>query len=188
MIFDFEKGYDPNIINEDAELDIEEQLEDEESIEEDVDDFNLDEYDFSIEEDSLDEGCNCGKCESCKSKKEACNEEFDDIELEGFDQLDDLFEEMMTVFDEDTQVLNEVNIVKMDKATLRKRLLKRAALICSKEAGDPLFKKYAKAAKAKKNYRQLIQQKYEGKAKIKLKQYLQLKKNRGTDKNRALNK
>ena len=66
MIFDFEKGFD--VINEDAEIEVEEEITEEEFVDE-SDDFNFDEYDFSIEEDveesEEEEECDetSGKCE-----------------------------------------------------------------------------------------------------------------------------
>lgn len=80
------------------------------------------------------------------------------------------------VLDESLQILNEVNKVVFDKATKKKRLLTRAELLCAKEAGDDLYVKYCKFTKGRKKVRALIHNKYEQKAKVKLKEFLKRRK------------
>jgi hypothetical protein len=75
-------------------------------------------------------------------------------------------------FDETVQTFNEANVVKMDKKTLRKRLLTQATLLAAKDANDPTYRKYVKVAKAKRAYRKQLQQKYASKGKQKLREYL----------------
>jgi hypothetical protein len=74
--------------------------------------------------------------------------------------------------EESVRILNERNVVKMDKQTLKKRLLTQATLLAAKEANDPVFQKYVKASKAKRAYRKQIQQKYESKGRQKVREYL----------------
>jgi hypothetical protein len=76
------------------------------------------------------------------------------------------------ILDETVRVFNERNIVKMDKKTLKKRLLTQATLLASKEANDPLYKKYVKHSKLKRQYRKQIQQKYQAKGRQKMREYL----------------
>lgn len=91
--------------------------------------------------------------------------------------LNEMYDEnAYKALDETMDILNEVNKVVFDKATMKKRLMKQAELICAKEAGDPLFEKYAKFTKGRKKTRALIHQKYEAKAKVKIKEYLQRRK------------
>jgi hypothetical protein len=70
------------------------------------------------------------------------------------------------------QTLQEANVVKMDKATLKKRLLTQATLLAAKDANDPLYQKYVKHAKAKRHFRQLIQQKYQAKGQAKVREFM----------------
>jgi hypothetical protein len=74
--------------------------------------------------------------------------------------------------EESVRVLNERNVVKMDKQTLKKRLLTQATLLAAKDANDPLYQKYVKVAKAKRAFRKQIQQKYEAKGRQKVREYL----------------
>jgi len=76
------------------------------------------------------------------------------------------------VFDETMQVFNERNVVKMDKQTLKRRLLSQATLLAAKEANDPIYQKYLKVAKAKRAYRKTLQQKFASKGKQKVREYL----------------
>lgn len=68
-------------------------------------------------------------------------------------------------------LLQEQNIMRLDDRTKRKRKLNQAALICAKEANDPLYFKYQKAARNRKKYRDMIRQKYATKAKLKVSEY-----------------
>jgi hypothetical protein len=68
--------------------------------------------------------------------------------------------------------LNEANVVKMDKATLKKRLLTQATLLAAKDANDPLYHKYVKVAKQKRHFRKLIQQKYAAKGQAKVREFM----------------
>lgn len=70
------------------------------------------------------------------------------------------------------QTLNEANVVKMDKETLKKRLLTQATLLSAKDANDPLYQKYVKVAKQKRHFRQLIQQKYSAKGQAKVREFM----------------
>lgn len=110
------------------------------------------------------------------------DEESDDIFNESAwddDVLEMIFENQDFDIDDDSintmlegYVLNEANIVKMDAKTIKRRLLRRCALIVAKEANDPLYHKYVKYSRAKKEMRQQIQAKYGSKAKAKLKAIL----------------
>lgn len=80
------------------------------------------------------------------------------------------------VFNETLEVLNEKNIIKMDKKTLRKKLLTQATLLSAKEADDILYKRYVKASKIRRETRSAIQVKYEAKGKRKLKEFIQTQK------------
>lgn len=92
-------------------------------------------------------------------------------------QFDEMFEQSSyEVLEESLQVLNEVNKVQFDKQTKKKRLLTQAELICAKEAGDPLYDKYKKFTAGRKKCRVLIHNKYEAKAKVKVKDFLQRRK------------
>lgn len=99
-----------------------------------------------------------------------------------FDLLD---EEEQTasdrVLEESLQFLAEKNIIKLDKATARRRLLSQATLYAAKEEGSPLYAKYVKASKLRKQYRQEIQSRYQKKGEAKLRQFL---KNQKTRKNK----
>lgn len=91
--------------------------------------------------------------------------------------LNELYEDTSyEMLDETLNVLNEVNKVVFDKATKKKRLLRQAELICAKEAGDDLYVKYLKFTKGRKKVRALIHNKYENKAKVKVKEYLKRRK------------
>jgi hypothetical protein len=70
------------------------------------------------------------------------------------------------------QTLQEANVVKMDKATLKKRLLTQATLLAAKDANDALYHKYVKHAKAKRHFRGLIQQKYQAKGQAKVREFM----------------
>jgi hypothetical protein len=74
--------------------------------------------------------------------------------------------------EETVRVFNERNVVKMDKQTLKKRLLTQATLLAAKDANDALYTKYVKVAKAKRTFRKQIQQKYESKGRQKVREYL----------------
>ena len=74
------------------------------------------------------------------------------------------------------QILTEANVVKMDKATLRKRLLNQAILLAAKDAQDPLYKKYVKASKLRRTLRDKIRAKYANAGKKKMKEFLKAKK------------
>lgn len=80
------------------------------------------------------------------------------------------------VLNESVRILNERNVIKMDKGTMKKRLLSQATLLAAKEANDPLYSKYVKATRIRKECRKLIQVKYASKGKTKMMTYL---KNRG---------
>lgn len=71
--------------------------------------------------------------------------------------------------------LNEANIIKMDAKTLKKRLLTQSILLAAKDAGDPLYAKYKKAAILKKQYRQAINQKYASAGRKKMKEFLKMR-------------
>lgn len=79
-------------------------------------------------------------------------------------------------FDSLDTILTEANIVRMDKQTLRKKLLTQATLLSCKEKGDPLYAKYVKASKLKRKLRAKISQKYASAGKKKMQQFLKAKK------------
>ena len=80
------------------------------------------------------------------------------------------------VLDETLKVFNEKNIIKLDKKTMRKRLLTQATLLAAKEANDPIYVKYARHSKLKRQYRQQIQERYHAKGKKKMREYLKARK------------
>ena len=82
---------------------------------------------------------------------------------------------------ETTEALLEANVVKFDKATQLRRLLKRCSLFAAKRHDDPLYRKYKKAAIQKKQYRQEIHRKYEAQAKVILKEILAARKRRNAN-------
>lgn len=81
-------------------------------------------------------------------------------------------EELEAIFNEAVQSFNEANVVKMDAKTLKKKLLSQSILLAAKDAGDPLYVKYAKASKAKREYRKQINTKYLAAGKKKMKEFL----------------
>ena len=102
------------------------------------------------------------------------NEEYK-IEQERIETEDKLFEESL-------DYLNERSIVKMDKASMKKRLLNQAILQAAKEANDPLYKKYVKATAIRKSCRETLRQKYNAKGKEKMREYLKRRKETTTTK------
>lgn len=80
--------------------------------------------------------------------------------------------ETFSAFDETVEYLNEKNIVKMDKATAKKRLARQSTLFAAKKANDPLYTKYVKYTKLRKEYREAIQAKYGAKGKQLMKMYI----------------
>lgn len=93
-----------------------------------------------------------------------------------FDIFDEIYNNDDKVLQETMEVLTEANIVRMDKATLKKRLITQATLLSAKDANDALYHKYVKATKIRRKCRKLIQKKYEAKGKQRVKQYLANKK------------
>lgn len=89
-----------------------------------------------------------------------------------FDIFDEIYSNDDKVLQETMDVLQEANVVRMDKATLKKRLITQATLLAAKDANDKLYQKYVKATKIRKKCRKLIQKKYEAKGKMKVKQFL----------------
>jgi len=81
-------------------------------------------------------------------------------------------ENVIEYMDEAFNVLAEANIVKMDKQTQKKKMLRRATLAAAKQADDPLFHKYIKHTKLRKMYRRQIQDKYAGKAQMIMRQWI----------------
>lgn len=81
--------------------------------------------------------------------------------------------ECMERFLEEVNILNEKNVVKMDKKTLRKKAITRMALSLAQKAGDPAFDKYMKYSALRKHYRKLIANKYGSKATAAYRKYLQ---------------
>jgi hypothetical protein len=68
--------------------------------------------------------------------------------------------------------LQEANVVRMDKQTLKKRLLTQATLLAAKDADDPVYHKYVKVAKQKREFRQIIQNKYRSKGAAKVREFM----------------
>jgi len=68
--------------------------------------------------------------------------------------------------------LNEANVIKLDQQTMRKKMIRRAELAAAKHADDPLFHKYMKHSKLRKQYRRQIHDKYNSKAVIIYKQWV----------------
>jgi hypothetical protein len=56
------------------------------------------------------------------------------------------------------------NIVRLNKTAKMASLVTRSALVLSQQGNDPLFKKYSRAASAKRQFRDLIMKKYQGRA------------------------
>jgi len=81
-----------------------------------------------------------------------------------------------TVLEETVRTFNEANVVRMDKQTLKRRLMTQATLLAAKEANDALYQRYVKASKLKRSLRLQIQQKYQSKGKQKVREYLQTQK------------
>ena len=90
-------------------------------------------------------------------------------------------EELMKTLNESTtyvalqetyDILMEKSVVKMDKSTLKKRLLTQATLLAAKEAGAQEYIKYVKHSKAKRHYRKLIQDKYGAKGRQKYNEFI----------------
>jgi len=75
--------------------------------------------------------------------------------------------------------LNEANVIKLDQQTMKKKMIRRAELAAAKNADDPLFHKYIKHSKLRKQYRRAIHEKYNSKANIIYKQWVA--RNRGND-------
>ena len=76
------------------------------------------------------------------------------------------------VLDESFEFLNERSIVKMDKNSMKKRLLNQAILQAAREANDPLYKKYVKATAIRKSCRETLRQKYQAAGKTKMREYI----------------
>lgn len=89
-----------------------------------------------------------------------------------FDMFDEIYSNDDKVLQETMDVLQEANVVRMDKATLKKRLVTQATLLAAKDANDPIYQKYVKATKVRRKCRKIIQKKYESKGKQKVKQFL----------------
>lgn len=68
--------------------------------------------------------------------------------------------------------LNEANVVKLDNQTMKKKMIRRAELAAAKSADDPLYHKYVKHSKLRKQYRRQIHEKYNSKANIIYKQWV----------------
>lgn len=81
-------------------------------------------------------------------------------------------EGVLDYMDESFNVLMETNVVKMDKQTMKKKMLRRATLAAAKQANDPLYHKYIKHTKLRKAYRRQIQEKYQGRANAIVKQWM----------------
>lgn len=82
-------------------------------------------------------------------------------ESENFDELEKTYKS-----------LQESNVVRMDKNTMKKRLMTQATLLAAKDANDPLYQKYVKVAKAKRKFRTAIQQKYASKGQQKVRDFI----------------
>jgi len=67
---------------------------------------------------------------------------------------------------ESFKILSETSIVRMDKQSMKRRMMTRASLAAAKQADDPLYHKYIKHTKLRKMYRRQIQEKYASKAKM----------------------
>jgi len=68
--------------------------------------------------------------------------------------------------------LNEANVIKLDQQTMKKKMIRRAELAAAKHADDPLYHKYVKHSKLRKQYRRQIHDKYNSKANIIYKQWV----------------
>lgn len=91
-------------------------------------------------------------------------------------EIEKVLKEEKEGFDSLNQILTEANIVRMDKQTLKKKLLTQSILLACKEAGDPLYAKYVKASKLKKAIRAKINVKYSNAGKKKMKEFLKAQK------------
>ncbi|QXN67875.1 hypothetical protein FPHOBKDP_00121 [Listeria phage LPJP1] len=80
-------------------------------------------------------------------------------------------ESSMQTLEESLSYLEEANIVRLDKRTAKKRLYTQAVLISAKEANDPLYRKYVKYSKLRRETRRAIQLKYASKGKQKLREF-----------------
>ena len=72
-------------------------------------------------------------------------------------------------------ILTESNVVRMDKVTLRKKLLTQSILLSAKENKDPLYLKYVKASHIKRELRNKINVKYNSAGKKKMRDFLKAK-------------
>ena len=73
---------------------------------------------------------------------------------------------------EENSALNEANVIKLDNQTMKKKMIRRAELAAAKAADDPLYHKYVKHTKIRKQYRRQIHDKYNSKANIIYKQWV----------------
>jgi len=92
--------------------------------------------------------------------------------LSFFEDTDYLDEEAKNYLDESFRVLQEKNIVRMDKKTVKKKMMTRATLMAAKAANDQLYVKYVKYTKLRKQFRELIEAKYAAKGKALAKAWL----------------
>lgn len=81
-------------------------------------------------------------------------------------------DEVISYMNETFDVINEANVVRLDKMTMKKKMVRRAELAAAKAADDPLFHKYVKHSKLRKQYRRQIHEKYNSKANIIYKQWV----------------
>ena len=72
----------------------------------------------------------------------------------------------------ENSALNEANVIKLDNQTMKKKMIRRAELAAAKAADDPLYHKYVKHTKIRKQYRRQIHDKYNSKANIIYKQWV----------------
>lgn len=91
-------------------------------------------------------------------------------------EIERILNEESVEFQSMDAILNEANIIKMDKNTLRKKLLTQSILLACKESGDALYGKYVKASKLKRELRKKINQKYSNAGKKKMREFLKAKK------------
>lgn len=75
------------------------------------------------------------------------------------------------VLEETFKFLSEKSIMKLDANSAKKRMLTQASLIAAKEANDPLYVKYVKASKKRRELRAILHKKYQAQGAKKVREW-----------------
>lgn len=97
-------------------------------------------------------------------------EEETELSEESNEQIFAILDESMEIMNQN--ILNEKSIVKMDKQTIRKRMLNQAVLAVADERKDPMYIKYQKATRLRMKMRSALRKKYGSQARSKLSEYI----------------